>query len=79
MIRVLSRLGVLVGTVASAQLPALLAVTAPDAGGTMFGPQGLGNLGGAPGEQDVYPRLSSVEDAARTWDLSQELAGVTFP
>lgn len=79
MIRVLSRLGVLAGTVASAQLPALLAVTAPDAGGLLFGPRGPGNLSGAPAEQELYPALRSAEDAARTWDLSQELAGVTFP
>lgn len=78
-IRVLSRLGVLVGTVASAQLPALLAATAPDAGGLMFGPRGPGNLSGAPAEQDLYPPLRSTDDAARMWDLSQELARVTFP
>lgn len=79
MIRVLSRLGVLAGTVASAQLPALLAVTAPDAGGLMFGPRGPGHLSGAPAQQELYSRLRSADDAARVWDLSQELAGVTFP
>lgn len=79
MIRVLSRLGVLVGTVASAQLPALLAVTAQDAGGLMFGPRGPGHLGGAPAQQELYSRLQSPDEAARVWDLSQELAGVTFP
>lgn len=79
MIRVLSRVGVLAGTVASAQLPALMAVTAPDAGGLMFGPRGPGHLSGAPAQQELYSRLRSVEEAARVWDLSQELAGVTFP
>lgn len=79
MIRVLSRLGVLAGTVASAQLPALLAVTAPDAGGLMFGPRGPGHLSGAPAQQELYSRLRSADDATRIWDLSQELAGVTFP
>ena len=79
MIRVLSRVGVLAGTVASAQLPALMAVTALDAGGLMFGPRGPGHLSGAPAQQELYSRLRSVEEAARVWDLSQELAGVTFP
>ncbi len=60
--------GLLVGTVESAGLPALLAATTPDAGGRLFGPKGLGHLGGAPAEQPLYKPLRSAEDAARVWD-----------
>ncbi|OLL72847.1 putative oxidoreductase/Short-chain dehydrogenase [Pseudonocardia sp. Ae168_Ps1] len=78
-IRALSRWGVLLGTVATAQLPALLAATSADAqGGRLYGPTGLGHLGGGPGEQDLYRPLRSEEDAARIWDLSQELTGVSL-
>ncbi|MBN9738736.1 MULTISPECIES: SDR family oxidoreductase [unclassified Pseudonocardia] len=78
-IRALSRWGVLIGTVATAQLPALLAATSADAqGGRLYGPTGLGHLGGGPGEQDLYRPLRSEEDAARIWDLSQELTGVSL-
>ncbi|WP_420111690.1 SDR family oxidoreductase [Pseudactinotalea sp.] len=79
-IRWLSSRGILVGTVESAQLPALLAVTAPDAQpGIMYGPHGPGGLGGPPAPARLYPPLRSTEDAARIWDVSQELTGVEFP
>ncbi len=78
LITVLSRVGVM-GTPASAALPALLAVTAPDAGGRLFGPRGLGHLGGPPAPQRLYSRLRSEEDARRIWEVSQEIAGVAFP
>lgn len=73
----LSRLGV-TGTVQSAGLPALLAATAPDAGGALYGPRGIGSMGGAPGEQPQYPPLRSEEDARRVWQVSQELTGVAL-
>jgi NAD(P)-dependent dehydrogenase (short-subunit alcohol dehydrogenase family) len=80
LIRVLSRRGILLGTVETALLPALLAATSPDArGGRLYGPSGLGHLGGAPAEQPVYSRLVSEEDAARVWRLSEDLTGVSFP
>jgi len=79
LITLLSRIGVL-GTVASAGLPALMAATAPgDQGGTFFGPSGLRGLGGPPAEQRLYSRLRSREDAARMWDLTQRLTRVPFP
>jgi NAD(P)-dependent dehydrogenase (short-subunit alcohol dehydrogenase family) len=71
----MSRLG-LAGSVDSAALPALLAATAPDAGGLQFGPNGLGRMAGAPGEQSLYPPLRDPAEAARVWEISQELAGV---
>ena len=78
-IRRLSRAGILVGTVDSAQLPALHAATAPQAqGGRLYGPTGPGNLGGGPGEQPLYRPLRDQTEADRVWTVSQALAGVSF-
>src|SRR5882757_2131321 len=58
MIRALSARGILVGTVHTAQLPALYAATSPDAErGGFYGPRGPGHLGGPPGQQKLYSRL----------------------
>ncbi len=73
LIRALSRRGLLVGTVETAALPALLAVTAPDAGGRLYGPSGLGHLGGPPAEQRLFRRLRDPQEAARVWTTSEEL------
>ncbi|MFD9706230.1 SDR family oxidoreductase [Lentzea sp. NPDC059081] len=71
-IRFLSARGIVVGTVESAQLPALLAATAPEPG-VFFGPSGMGGLGGPPAAQELYSRLRSVEEARRVWEKSEEL------
>ena len=74
LIRVMSAAGVIVGTVETAQLPALYAATAPDAtAGSLYGPSGLGHLGGPPAEQMLYSRLRSTEEAQRIWRVSEEL------
>ncbi|WP_420120947.1 SDR family oxidoreductase [Nakamurella sp.] len=73
-IRMLSAAGILVGTVASAGLPALYAATSPDAvGGGFYGPAGPGHLGGRPAEQSLFSRLRSADDARRMWELSERL------
>jgi NAD(P)-dependent dehydrogenase (short-subunit alcohol dehydrogenase family) len=75
-IRALSRRGLLVGTPETAAGPALLAATAPDArSGTLYGPSGLGHLGGPPAEQALYRSLRDPEEARRAWDVSLELVG----
>ncbi|MFD3484757.1 SDR family oxidoreductase [Streptomyces sp. NPDC058665] len=80
MIRSMSACGILVGTVDTAQLPALYAATSPDAQrGGFYGPSGLGNLGGPPGEQQLYSRLHSTEQAQRVWRISEQLAQVSIP
>ncbi|GAA4786774.1 SDR family oxidoreductase [Actinomycetospora chlora] len=79
LISALSARGILVGTPESAGLPALLAATSPEAGGRFYGPRGPGNVGGAPAEQRLYRPLRSAEEAARVWEVSQELIGVPFP
>jgi NAD(P)-dependent dehydrogenase (short-subunit alcohol dehydrogenase family) len=76
LIRTLSRWGVM-GTVETALLPALYAATSPDArGGRLYGPDGFGNLSGAPAEQSLYRPLRSTEDAERIWHVSEELTKV---
>jgi NAD(P)-dependent dehydrogenase (short-subunit alcohol dehydrogenase family) len=78
-IRRLSRAGILVGTVDSAQLPALHAATSPGTeGGRLYGPTGPGHLGGGPGEQPLYRPLRDRDAAAHVWRVSQELAGVSL-
>lgn len=80
MIRALSARGILVGTVHSAQLPALYAATSPDAErGGFYGPRGVGHMGGPPGEQKLYLRLRGGEAAQHIWQASEELTNVAFP
>jgi NAD(P)-dependent dehydrogenase (short-subunit alcohol dehydrogenase family) len=76
-IRWLSAHGVLAGTVETAKLPALLAVTTGEDGG-FYGPQWPGNAGGPPGPQDLWAPLRRDADAARLWEVSEELTGVRF-
>ncbi|MFD6444207.1 SDR family oxidoreductase [Promicromonospora sp. NPDC060204] len=79
LIRALSARGILVGTVETAKLPALLAATDPAAKpGALYGPSGPGNLGGRPAEQAMYAPLRSAEEAARVWAASERLTGVSF-
>ena len=63
----------------SAQLPALYAATSPEANARGFyGPRGPGHLGGPPGEQKLYSRLRSTDEAQRIWMSSEELTGVRY-
>jgi NAD(P)-dependent dehydrogenase (short-subunit alcohol dehydrogenase family) len=77
LIRWLSARGLGVGTVDSAKLPALMAVTATDPG-VFFGPSWPGNAGGPPRPQKLWKPLRDSESAERVWEVSQELTGVTF-
>lgn len=77
-IRALSTRGILVGTVESAGLPALLAATDPEPA-PFYGPRGPGHLGGAPARQRLYSRLTSTADAERVWQVSEDLTAVRFP
>jgi NAD(P)-dependent dehydrogenase (short-subunit alcohol dehydrogenase family) len=79
LIRALSARGILIGTVETATLPALMAATDPAAeGGMMYGPRGLGQLGGPPAEQPLYPPLRSTDDATRIWAISERLTQTAF-
>lgn len=79
-IRALSRRGILFGTVETALLPALVAATAPDAGGgLLYGPSGFRHLSGPPAEQALYSRLRGADDAKRIWEISEQLTRTSFP
>ena len=71
LIRVASAIGVL-GTVESAQLPALLAATTPDPA-VFYGPKRFGHLSGPPVAQALYSRLRSEDEARRVWQVSEEM------
>ncbi|WP_327048668.1 SDR family oxidoreductase [Microbispora sp. NBC_01189] len=80
LIGALSRRGILLGTAETAALPALYAAAATEARpGGLYGPSGLGQLGGPPAEQKLYSRLRGTEDARRVWRVSEELTKVSFP
>lgn len=80
LIRWLSGHGLLLGTVETAGLPALMAATDPAARpGALYGPAGPGHLGGAPAEQPLFAPLRSAEEAARLWEISEELTRTAIP
>ncbi|GLU47101.1 SDR family oxidoreductase [Nocardiopsis ansamitocini] len=80
LIRALSAFGILLGTVETAKLPALMAATDPGAEpGALYGPSGPGNLGGPPAEQRIYSRLRETDDAERIWRISEQLTKVPIP
>lgn len=80
LIRWLSARGILAGTPETAALTALYAATSPDARpGRLYGPTGPGHTSGGPGEQALYSRLRSEDDARRVWDVSEELTSAAFP
>ncbi|MFC7059410.1 oxidoreductase [Halovenus salina] len=60
-------------------LPMLYAATADEvAGGEYVGPGGFMNMRGAPTVQSSSARSTDEAAAARLWDVSAELTGVTF-
>ncbi|MFW0788041.1 SDR family oxidoreductase [Gordonia sp. CPCC 205333] len=80
MIRWLSARGIVVGTVASASLPALVAASTGGSGDDNFiGPRWPGNAGGPPGRQKLWKPLRDNASASRMWSSSEELAGISFP
>ena len=64
---------------ADGALPILLAATAPpDKGGAYYGPAGFRGLKGPPVPGRVPPRARDEAAAARLWDRSAALTGVTY-
>ncbi|MFB7473831.1 oxidoreductase [Kitasatospora sp. NPDC056184] len=60
-------------------LPQLYAATDPSArGGEFIGPDGRGELRGAPTRVALAPSAADAETARRLWELSEELTGVRF-
>jgi NAD(P)-dependent dehydrogenase (short-subunit alcohol dehydrogenase family) len=60
-------------------LPTLRAATDPHVkGGEYFGPHGIREMRGYPVEVDTSEDARSMEDAARLWQVSEELTGVSY-
>lgn len=60
-------------------LPTLYAATANDIeGGRYYGPSGLGELGGNPDRVQSSSASMNKQDAARLWQLSEQLTNVEF-
>ena len=60
-------------------LPQLYAATMPDArGGEYWGPDGIGETRGDPKRVGATKAATNEADAARLWDVSERLVGVTF-
>lgn len=60
-------------------MPPLYAATSPAAkSGRLYGPDGLGQLSGGPKELAVYRSARDEADAARLWEISETLTGVTY-
>ena len=63
----------------SGALPTLYAATSPQAeGGGYYGPNGLYELRGAPAPARIMPQARDKAAAAKLWDVSQQLTGVSF-
>lgn len=59
--------------------PILFAATNPDATpGGYYGPGGMGELRGAPSRALIMPQASNAANAAKLWDESEKLTGVSF-
>lgn len=64
---------------AAGALPTLYAATVPDLpGGSYVGPGGPGQFRGAPKVVRPNPNARDAAVAARLWDVSEQLTGVTF-
>ncbi|MEH3140918.1 MAG: SDR family oxidoreductase [Mycobacterium kyogaense] len=78
-VRVAARLGLVNRSADEGMLPALHAATHPAArGGKLYGPKGFQHLSGPPAEQEVYKPARDAAEAARLWELSEQLVGVRF-
>ena len=61
-------------------LPTLYAATSPNAkGGEYIGPDGFGQLKGAPVVEQPRPQALDVAVGEKLWAVSEELTGVVFP
>ncbi len=66
-------------SVAAGALPTLYAATAPAAqGGAYYGPDGFQELAGAPAAAKIAPQATDQAAAARLWQVSEQLTGVSF-
>ncbi|HQR03121.1 MAG: SDR family oxidoreductase [Proteobacteria bacterium] len=60
-------------------LPTVYGAVSPEArGGGFYGPDGFGEMKGAPGIATIKPAGQDMEAAERLWKISEQLTGVTF-
>lgn len=72
-------IGALGHSAAAGALPVLMAATAPEVTpGGHYGPQGAGEGRGKPGAARIDPAATDAEVAARLWDASERMTGVSF-
>ncbi|MCK0208049.1 SDR family oxidoreductase [Starkeya koreensis] len=65
---------------AEGALPTLFAATAPEArGGAYYGPDGFYELKGPPKPAKAMPQAQDRKAAAKLWEVSERLTGVSFP
>jgi NAD(P)-dependent dehydrogenase (short-subunit alcohol dehydrogenase family) len=75
----LARWGIFVQAVDQGLLPALYAVTSPQAqGGRLYGPDGPGQFTGGPAELKLYASARRAGEAARLWDVLTASARTAF-
>ena len=66
-------------TAAAGALPTLYAATSPDAKASgYYGPNGFSELKGAPVAARIMPQAEDAQVAARLWDISTTLTGVSW-
>lgn len=65
---------------AAGALPTIYAAASPDAvGGGFYGPDGFGEMKGFPAPARIKPSAKDSAAAARLWQVSEQLAGITYP
>lgn len=64
---------------AQGALPTIYAAASPDVrGGGFYGPQGFGEMKGAPGPARIKPSGQDMDAAKLLWDLTEQLTGTRF-
>ncbi len=72
-------LALIMNSSAEGALPTLLAATGDDvAGGDYFGPMKMGEMRHSAHKVNTIPASKDADDAARLWDVSTELTGVSY-
>jgi NAD(P)-dependent dehydrogenase (short-subunit alcohol dehydrogenase family) len=65
---------------AAGALPTLFAATVPEAaGGAYYGPDWFYELKGSPKRAKIMPQARDTQAAARLWEVSERLTGVSMP
>ncbi|MBT7371751.1 MAG: short-chain dehydrogenase, partial [Gammaproteobacteria bacterium] len=72
-------LSLIMNSSAEGALPTLMATTSGDvSGGDYFGPKGMGEFRHSATKVETIPNSRDEKDAAKLWEVSTELTGVTY-